>query len=146
MAEPIPTRAALRDDRSVGDLVTQTVRDITRLVRCELDLAKAELRSDARRIGLAAILLAMAGFAGCLVLVLLCFAFAYGLMALGIWPWAAFLIVAGVCVVLAGAAIALVAHKVKAMTGLRQTRQTVQADLAILRREDPSAVRAGKAG
>jgi hypothetical protein len=146
MAEPIPTRAAFRDDRSIGDLVTHTVRDLTHLVRCELDLAKAELRSDARRIGLAAILLAMAGFAGGLVLVLLCFAFAYGLMAVGIWSWAAFLIVAGVCVVLAGAAIALVAHKVKAMTGLRQTKQTVQAGLAILHREGSSAVPAGKVG
>ena len=39
-------------------------------------------------------------FAACLLLVLLCFAFAYGLVALGIWEWAAFLIVAGTCLVL----------------------------------------------
>ena len=47
----------------------------------------------------------MAAFVGCLVLVLLCFAFAYGLIALGIWPWAAFLIVAGTCVLLAALAV-----------------------------------------
>ena len=53
-----------------------------------------------RRIGVAVALLGVAGFVACLMLVLLCFAFAYGLVALGIWTWASFLIVAGVCLVL----------------------------------------------
>ncbi len=36
---------------------------------------------------------------------LLCFAFAFGLNALHIWPWASFLIVAGVCVLIGVAAL-----------------------------------------
>ncbi len=52
----------------------------------------------------AARLLAIARFAACLVLMLLCFAFAFGLYALGIWLWASFLIVAGTCVLLIGLA------------------------------------------
>ncbi len=135
-----------RGDQSVGDLVSLAVRDVTRLVRCELDLAKLELRADARRLGLAAGLLGTAGFAGCLVLVLLCFALAYGLITLGIWAWAAFLIVAGACVLLAGLAVLVVLLKVRRMSGLRRTRATVQDDLALLRRDDEAAVPVAEAG
>jgi uncharacterized membrane protein YqjE len=132
--------------QSVGDLVALAVRDVTRLVRCELDLAKLELKADARRIGLAAALIVIAAFTGCLVLMLLCFALAYGLMALGIWPWASFLIVAGACVLLIGAAVGVVALKVRRVSGLRKTRESVQEGLAMLRREDQSAPTPVKTG
>jgi uncharacterized membrane protein YqjE len=143
MAEP--SAASVRRDgggQSVGDLVAQAVRDATRLVRCELDLAKLELRADARRLGLAAALIAIAAFTSCLVLMLLCFSLAYGLQALGIYPWASFLIVAGICVLLIGAAVGVVALKVRRVSGLRQTRESVQEGLAMLRREEPPAVTA----
>jgi uncharacterized membrane protein YqjE len=126
---------------SIGDLVTQAVRDVTQLVRCELALAKLELRDDAKRLGLAAALLAITAFTGCLILVLLCFAFAYGLVALGIWIWAAFLIVAGVCLLLAALAVLIVIVKVRGVSGLRKTRQTVQADLALLKRDEDTPAR-----
>ena len=121
---------------SIGDLVSQAIQDVTQLIRCELALAKLELRDDAKRLGLAAALLAIAAFTGCLILVLLCFAFVYGLVALGIWIWAAFLIVAGECVLLAALAVLIVIVKVRGISGLRKTRQTVQADLALLKRDD----------
>lgn len=143
MAEP--SAASVRRDgggQSVGDLVAQAVRDATRLVRCELDLAKLELRADARRLGLAAALIAIAAFTSCLVLMLLCFSLAYGLQALGIYPWASFLIVAGICVLLIGAAVGVVALKVRRVSGLRKTRESVQEGLAMLRREEPPAVTA----
>jgi uncharacterized membrane protein YqjE len=126
---------------SIGDLVSQAIRDVTQLVKCELALAKLELREDAKRLGLAAALLAITAFTGCLILVLLCFAFAYGLVALGIWIWAAFLIVAGVCLLLAAVAILIVVVKVRGVSGLRKTRQTVQADLALLKRDDDTPAR-----
>jgi uncharacterized membrane protein YqjE len=132
---------------SVGDLVAQAIRDVTQLLKFEIDLAKMELRKDARRVGLAAVLLAIAAFTGCLILVLLCFAFAEGLIALGIYPWAAFLIVAGVCLLLAVIAVLIVVIKVRGISGLRKTRQSVQEDLALLKRDDeaatPPAVEAG---
>lgn len=105
MAEPAvkPGSDGVRE-ASVGELVSYAVKDLAQLVKCELDLAKLELKADMRRVGISGALLGMAAFVGCLVLVLLCFAFAYGLIALGIWPWAAFLIVAGTCILLAGLA------------------------------------------
>jgi uncharacterized membrane protein YqjE len=132
---------------SIGDLVAQAIRDVTQLVKFEIDLAKVELREDARRVGLAAALLAIAAFTGCLILVLLCFAFAEGLITLGIYPWAAFLIVAGVCLLLAAIAVLIVVIKIRGITGLRKTRQSVQEDLALLKRDDeaatPPAIEAG---
>jgi uncharacterized membrane protein YqjE len=135
------------DGASVGDLVSLAVRDVTRLVRCELELAKLELRADARRVGLAAALTAIAVFTGFLVLVMLCFALAEGLITLGIWDWAAFLIVAGVCVVLAAVALLVVYLKVRRITALSKTRESVQENLAVLRRDEdapaPAAVETG---
>ncbi|HEY7429635.1 MAG TPA: phage holin family protein [Streptosporangiaceae bacterium] len=143
MAEP--SAASERRDgsgQSVGDLVAQAVRDATRLAKFELDLAKLELRADARRLGISAALIAVAAFTCCLVLMLLCFALAYGLQALGIYPWASFLIVAGVCVVLIGAAAGVVYLKMRRVSGLRKTRESVQESLTMLRREDQQAISA----
>ena len=136
MAE-IPTRhPADTAQASVGDLVALAVSEVSQLVKCELDLAKIELKADARRLGIGGALMGMAAFVGCLVLVLLCFAFAYGLMALGIWGWASFLIVAGTAIVLAGAAVAIGITKFRGLSGLGKTRKTISADLALIRRDD----------
>ena len=135
MAEPATARPA-EDERSVGDLVSVAVQDLTKLVKYQVDLAKVELTADARRLGISGALLASAVFTGFLVLVMLSFALAYGLQTLGVWDWASFLIVAGVCVVLAAATVGIVYLKVRRMSGLRKTRESVQEDLALLRRDD----------
>jgi uncharacterized membrane protein YqjE len=137
MAEPaVKQTADGAREQSIGSLVSLAVSDVSQLIKCELDLAKLELKADVRRVGIAGALLGMAAFVGCLVLVLLCFAFAWGLVALGIWPWAAFLIVAGTCVLLAGLAVLVGALKFRGLSGLRRTRQTVQQDLTLLKRDD----------
>jgi len=63
MAEPAAARPAEGNDRSVGDLVSEAIKDLTQLVRYETDLARAELRADARRLGLSGALLAIAALA-----------------------------------------------------------------------------------
>jgi uncharacterized membrane protein YqjE len=122
-------------DQSLGDLVALAAKDVSQLVRYEIDLAKTELKGDVKRVGLAAALAGVAGFVGCLILVLLCIAFAYGLVALGIWQWAAFLIVAGACVLLAGGAVGIAFLKVRHLSGLRKTRKTVTEGLGMLRHD-----------
>ena len=124
--------------QSLGDLVASAAKDVSSLLRYEISLAKSELKMDARRIGIAAVLAVVGLFVACLLVVLLCFAFAYGLMALGIWPWAAFLIVAGTCLLLIGLA-GLVAYLiVRRVTGMSMTRKTVMEDIGMLRRTEPS--------
>ncbi len=122
-------------DQSLGDLVALAAKDVSQLIRFEIDLAKTELKGDARRVGLAVALAGLAAFVGCLVLVLLSFAYAYGLIALGIWPWAAFLIAAGTEVLLAAMAVGIAFLRVRGLSGLRQTRKTVTQGIEMLRHD-----------
>ena len=147
MAEPAVPGTSADGAASVGDLVSLAVRDVTRLVRCELELARLEIRADGRRLFMSVALTATAGFAGILVMFMLSYALAFGLITLGIWNWAAFLIVAGAYVVLGALAMLIVDVTLRRITGLRQTRDTVQEDLALLRGdEDTSRPAANGAG
>jgi uncharacterized membrane protein YqjE len=142
MAKPAaPQSLGSGGEQSVGDLVAQAVKDVTQLARFEFDLAKLELRADARRLILAAALIAVAAPAACLVLVLCSFALAYGLMTIGVWDWLAFLYVALVYVILAAVAGLIVWRKVRGISGLRETRKTVQEDFAMLKRDEDSTGR-----
>jgi uncharacterized membrane protein YqjE len=125
---------------SLGDLVALAVSDISQLVRYEVDLAKLELKTDARKLGIGAVLFGVAAFVGCLVLMVLSFAYAYGLNAAGIWLWASFLIVAGTYVLLAAVAVLIGFTRFKGLTGLRKTRSTVSGDLALIKRDDIDSV------
>jgi len=82
---------------------------------------------------------------GFLLLVLLCFAYAYGLMDLGFPGWASFLIVAGSCIILVILGVFLSMWRFKAMRGLPRTRRTVAQDISVLRRrgEDEATPVAG---
>lgn len=80
-------------DASVGELLGEVASDLSRLMRQELELAKAELKAEASKAGKGAGLLGGAGFAGYMFLVLASFAAVFGIgtqIALG---WA-FLIIA----------------------------------------------------
>jgi len=74
----------------------------------------------------------------CLVLVLLSIALAFGLVALGIWAWAAFLIVAGVYVLFAALVLGIAYLRVRRLSGLSKTRKTVTEGLELLRSDDQS--------
>jgi uncharacterized membrane protein YqjE len=124
------------DGQSLGDLVALAAKDVSQLIRYEIDLAKTELRDDVQRIGLAAALSGVAAFVACLVLVLLSIALAFGLVALGIWAWAAFLIVAGVYVLFAVLVLGIAYLRVRRLSGLSKTRKTVTEGLELLRHED----------
>jgi uncharacterized membrane protein len=115
-------------------------RDISQLVRYELDLAKLELKSDAKRVGIGAALLGIAVFAACLVLMLLCFAFAYGLNAVGApgGLWGAFLWVALTCVVLILVAALIAWRLVRKLTGMRKTRSSLADGVSVLRHRKPA--------
>lgn len=131
----IETPEPAGDDQSLGDLVALAAKDVSQLIRYEIDLAKTELRDDVQRIGLASALGGVAAFVACLVLVLLSIALAFGLVALGIWAWAAFLIVAGVYVLFAVLVLGIAYLRVRRLSGLSKTRKTVSEGLEMLRQE-----------
>ena len=136
MAEPaIPQAADGAPEQSLGDLVSQAVGDVSQLIKYELDLARMEIKSDLRRIATAGGLVGFAGVVGAMTLVMLCWAYGYGLIAaFGIPAWLAFLIVAATLVLLGGLAILIGVLLVRRMSGLRKTVRTVQDDLSMLQR------------
>lgn len=124
------------DGQSLGDLVALAAKDVSQLIRYEIDLAKTELKGDVQRIGLAGALGVVAAFVACLVLVLLSIALAFGLVALGIWDWAAFLIVSGAYVLFAVLVLGIAYLRLRRLSGLSKTRKTVTESLGILRPDD----------
>jgi uncharacterized membrane protein YqjE len=142
MARPAVTQSlGNASEPSIGDLVSQAIKDVTTLVKCEIDLAKVELRGDARRVGLAVALGGTIMFFGFLILVMLSFAYADGLITAGIWTWAAYLIVAGSWAVLAAVAAIIIRAQFRKVSGLRKTRDSVQEDLAMLKRDEETPAR-----
>jgi uncharacterized membrane protein YqjE len=134
MAEPAvrPTSAS-GTDQSIGELVSVAARDISQLVRYELDLAKIELRGDVRRLATGAVLFVIGGFVACLVLFLLLIAFALGINAAGIWLWLSFVIAAVLALALAGLAGFIAFRLVRKLDGMHKTRRSVSDGISMLR-------------
>jgi threonine/homoserine/homoserine lactone efflux protein len=95
------------DEPTVGQLVANASRDLSSLVRSELELAKTELKKTAVNAGTGAGLFGAAGFLALLATILLSIAAAYGVSALGLHPALSFLIVA-VVYLLIGAGLVFV--------------------------------------
>jgi preprotein translocase subunit SecD len=94
-------------ERTLGQLVADATRDISSIARHEMALAKAEVGADAKKAGTGAGLFAFAGVLAFLALIMVVIAAAFGLVAAGLAPWLAFLIVAGVLLLL-GVILALI--------------------------------------
>ncbi|QNE20261.1 phage holin family protein [Kribbella qitaiheensis] len=82
------------DEPTVGQLVANASRDLSSLVRSELELAKTELKKTAVAAGTGAGMFGAAAFLALLAIILLSIAAAYGVSALGLHPALSFLIVA----------------------------------------------------
>jgi hypothetical protein len=117
---------------SIGDLLGDVTRDLSTLMRQEVELAKAELRQEATKAGKAAGMFAGAGFAGYMVLLFLSCALWWGLANVMDEGWAA-LIVAVLWAIIGAILFAVARNKAREVRGLRQTAETV--------REVPDAIK-----
>jgi putative superfamily III holin-X len=81
-------------DASVGELIGEVTRDLSTLMRQELDLAKAELKQEASKTGRAAGMLGAAGLAGYMVLLFLSIALWWALSNVMDQGWAALIVAA----------------------------------------------------
>lgn len=79
---------------SLGDLVSELTSDLSKLMRQELELAKAEVRQEATKAGKATGMLAAAGFAGYMTTVLISLALVFALGAVMPLGWAALIVAA----------------------------------------------------
>lgn len=131
------------DQQSLGDLVALAAKDVSQLIRYEIDLAKTELRADIKRGAMAGALFGFAAFVACLVLVLLSFALAFGLRAAGVpgggGLYVCFVYAAVILVLLAGLLAGAAMLGMRRFSKMRETRKTVTQDIDMLRRRDSSA-------
>jgi hypothetical protein len=129
--------------------VANAARDVSQLIRYEIDLAKTELRADVKRAAMTGALFGFAAFVGCLVLVLLSFALAYGLHAAGVpgggGLYVCFVYAAVILVLVAGLLAGVALLVMRRFSGMKQTRKTVTDDLGMLRRRDADGARPARA-
>ena len=132
--------------QSLGELVALAAKDMSSLVRYEISLAKSELKMDARRIAIVAGIAVVGLFVACLIVVLLCFALAYGLVAAFDIPvYAGFLCTVGACLVIIVVAGLIALLIIRRVTGMKMTRKTVMDDIGMLRRSESSPNGSGPA-
>ncbi|MCC6496853.1 MAG: phage holin family protein [Propionibacteriaceae bacterium] len=119
-----PPTPAVREERSIGDLMGDVTRDLSVLLRQEVELAKAELRESAGQAGKGGGMLAGAGVAGFLALMFLSVAawWALGLVIGNGWSG---LVVAIVWAVVAAALAAAGRTELTRVRGLPTTADTV---------------------
>ena len=115
---------------TLGELVSTATRDLSTLIRTEVQLAKVEIKREVTAAGKGAGLFGGAGFAGLFALIFLSIAAAYGISWLGIGLGWGFFIV-GMVYLLAAAVLALTGRKkIKEVGPPEKTIETVKDDIA----------------
>ena len=89
-------------DETLGTLFATASRDLSALVRSEIELAKTELRQEVKNGATGGAMFGAAAFLSLLAVVLLSIALAQGLIELGVVPWLAYLIITVFYLLVAG--------------------------------------------
>ncbi|MGW7686458.1 phage holin family protein [Kribbella sp. NPDC054772] len=121
------------DEPTVGQLVANVSKDLSSLVRGEVELAKTELKKTAVAAGTGAGMFAGAAFLALLAIVLLSIAAAYGLVAAGLDPAIAFLIVAGVYLVVGAILVFIGRRALKSAKGPQRTIESSKESVEVLK-------------
>ncbi|SFB91499.1 phage holin family protein [Streptomyces aidingensis] len=121
-------RAGRPEDASVGELLSAVATDAQLLFRQEVQLAKAEIRQEARSAGTAAGMFGGAGFGGCMVALFLSLALLFGLANVMDAGWAA-LIVAVLWAVIAAVLFAMGRSRMRSVSPKpQQTMESLKED------------------
>lgn len=112
------------ENTSLGDLLGEVTRDLSTLMRQEVELAKAEAKQSATRAGKGGGMLAGAGVAGHFVLLFLSLALMFALGAIMPLGWAA-LILTVIWGITAAILAATGRKELKQVKGLPQTGETL---------------------
>ena len=124
-----PTSASDPNDMSLGELVSSATRDLSTLIRTEVQLAKVEIKQEVTTAGKGAGLLGGAGFLGLFALIFLSISAAYGISWLGVPLGCAFFTV-GALYAVGAAVLALTGKKKLGKVGPpEKTIETVKDDI-----------------
>ena len=122
-------------DQSLGELFNRLGDNLSQLISSQMDLARAELKEEAKQAGQAAGLLGAGSILGYLTLTLLCFAAAWGLAEV-IPEGFAFLIVAAVVGIVAAVMVMLGRQRLEAAKEVApETVETLKEDAEWTRRQ-----------
>ncbi|MDQ0827484.1 hypothetical protein QFZ60_003657 [Arthrobacter sp. B2I5] len=120
-----PSEAHMKaDNASLGELLGDVTRDLSTLMRQEVELAKAEAKQSASRAGKGAGMLAGAGVGGHFVLLFLSLALMWALGAIMPLGWSA-LIVAVLWAIIAAVLASIGRKELKQIKGMPQTGETL---------------------
>ena len=130
------TTRTTTDEPSVGALVQSAMADVSTLIRSEIELAKAEIGTSAKKaaiggaaFGAAAVLLMFAG--------IYFFFFLAELFDIWLWRWAAFLVVFAILVVFAVVAALVGRRFVKKIDKPERTMESLRELPDVMHREAP---------
>lgn len=138
-----PTRPAGIDEPtsepSLGELVASASKDLSTLVRSEIELAKLELTAEAKKAAIGGAMFGVAGVLALFALIMASFAAAFGVASLGLAYGWSFLIVAGVYLLIAGIAVVVGTGSVKKVGPPKRTIKTTKDTVAVLKKAGRSA-------
>ncbi len=132
-----PDPAVSPTEPPIGALFSEASQHMSTLVRSEIELAKAEIATSAKRGGIGA---GMFGAAGVLMLFSVTFLFvaiAEGLVELGLARWLSYLIVWALFVILAGLLVLIGRRLLKKVKAPERTIETLKDSKELLSREPP---------
>ena len=134
---PAVRSSAVADEPSIGNLAQSAMADVSTLIRAEVELAKAEVGTSAKKAGIGAgafgaagVVLAFSGF-------FFGIAFAEFLTWLGLERWISYLIVWFLLVLLAGLAALIGRRFIKRIEKPERTIETLHDLPDVLHREAP---------
>ncbi|GAA1507022.1 phage holin family protein [Streptomyces albidochromogenes] len=137
MSDPARTATADSVDRSLGQLVATATAEMSALMHDEIALAKAELRQDAKRVGMGGTAIGVAGVFALFSLPVLSFAAAYGIHNLGLGLAWSFLIVGGAFLLLAGLLALIAVTKFKKVKPPEKSISSAKQTAAVLQGVKP---------
>lgn len=117
---------SVREDQTLGQLVASASQDLTALVRGEIQLAKTELKDNVITVARGSAMFAAAAVIALVAVPLLPITLAYGLVALGLPPWLAFLITAVVFFAVAGLVALLGVQRFKKIQSPARTIASIE--------------------
>ncbi|WNV76135.1 phage holin family protein [Geodermatophilus sp. DSM 44513] len=136
-SSPSGARSTRADEPSVGTLVQSAMADVSTLIRSEIELAKAEIGSSAKKAGIGAGALAAAGVLLAFSGVFLFIAIAEFLTWLGLERWISYVIVWFLLVLLAAVAALVGRSSLKKIEKPERTIETLRDLPEVVHREAP---------
>ena len=128
---------AVADESSVGSLVQSAMADVSTLIRSEIELAKAEIGTSAKKAGISVGLFGAAGVLAAFAGIFLFITLAEALTALGLPRWVSYAIVTVFLFLLAGIAALIGKRMLKKIEKPERTIETLRDLPELAHREAP---------